>query len=137
MVTVQLVEKSVKRSVGTDIVVSLRLQYKIVDRRWRRNRINLPINPSQEDEPCVSTSLPVCIAIVAKAEAELSTTVERLPARAVPPPEVLDKSMVYANLYTGKQIVSLESMRRIQPSMLSRILITKLPGAYGQEAVKW
>lgn len=34
IVTVQLVENKVNSNVGTDIVVSLRLQYKIVERMW-------------------------------------------------------------------------------------------------------
>ena len=134
MVTVQLVEKSVNRRVGTDIVVSLRLQYKIVERRWRRNRINLPMSPNQEDEPCVSTSVPAWVAIVAKAAAELSI-VERPSVRVAPPLLALEGSMLLGYLYSrcsiGSQLVSPKSMRRFQPSILPKILIPELQSAYG------
>lgn len=49
MVTVQLVENSVKSSVGTDIVVSLRLQYKMVDSICSIYSMNLAIRPSHEE----------------------------------------------------------------------------------------
>jgi hypothetical protein len=52
MVTVKLVEKNVNNKVGTDIVVSLRLQYKIVERICSMNRRKLATRLSQ-DEPSI------------------------------------------------------------------------------------
>jgi hypothetical protein len=70
IVTVRLVEKSWKSKVGTDIVVSLRLQYSIVERIWMMKRIILPINPSHE--PFVATISFACIAAVLAAAVAIS-----------------------------------------------------------------
>ena len=50
MVTVRLVEKSVKSSEGTENVASLRAKYKIMDTACRIQRTILAKRPSHDEE---------------------------------------------------------------------------------------
>lgn len=60
IVTVQLVENNVNSNVGTEIVVSFRLQYKRFERIWRMNRRRLAARPSHE-EPSDCATCCVCV----------------------------------------------------------------------------
>lgn len=56
IVTVQLVEKRVKSRVGTVIVASRSVQYKMEDVRCKIAMTSQAIKPSQLEEPCVATT---------------------------------------------------------------------------------
>ena len=70
------------------------------------------MNPNQEDEPWVSTSVPACVAIVAKAAAELSI-VERPSARVDPPLLALDGSMLLGICIRDALLVHYQFHRRV------------------------
>lgn len=56
MVTVKLVEKKVNRKVGMDIVASLITIYSTVETIWSTQSMSLAKSPSQDEDPCVSTT---------------------------------------------------------------------------------
>jgi prophage DNA circulation protein len=83
IVTVQLVEKRVKRMLGMLNVARRITQYKMVEMRLRMNKINLPKEPSQpEDSFAAMTSPAVLMAVTTEAVEDsmaLTTLWEILP----------------------------------------------------------
>jgi hypothetical protein len=83
IVTVKLVEKSWKSKVGTDMVVSLRLQYRMVERACMTKSMILPINPSQEDGGAAATTSLACNAAVLAAAVANSSEEDMLSEEAM------------------------------------------------------